>query len=92
MVTALWSSASRIDKLALMTAMEKERIDTRPFFSPLSSLDAYRDAPDRARAARANTVAYSLADHAINLPSGLCLVQAQVERVAESLKRHVLGS
>lgn len=91
MVTAAWSPESGIDKLELMARMAKEGIDTRPFFSPLSTLDAYRDAADRTRAAETNTVAYSLADHALNLPSGLLLERAQVERVAESLKRHLAG-
>jgi perosamine synthetase len=91
MVTAVWSSESGPDKLEIMSAMAKDGIDTRPFFSPLSTLDAYRDASDRARAEGSNPVAHSLANHALNLPSGLLLERSQVERVAESLKRHLTG-
>jgi len=74
----------RADMVA--AAMAAENIATRPFFSPLSSLLAYATSPDAARAADSNLVSYDLAERAINLPSGLTLTEAQVDRVCSVLR------
>ncbi len=68
-----------------MEEMSKSGIDTRPFFHPLSSLDAYKDLPAAKKAWEKNVVAYSVTPHGINLPSGAQLDRQTVEFVCEKL-------
>lgn len=85
MSTAILDPATGFTTPALMDALRAEGIDSRPFFAPLSSLEAYRDARDRRRAAEANTAAYSLARLALNLPSALNLTADQIDYVCDRL-------
>ena len=68
-------------------ALADANIATRPFFPPLSSLPAFADATDTARAAAANPVSYDLARRALNLPSALTLDEGQVDRVCSVVRR-----
>ncbi len=79
-----------IAKEDIEARMSKRNVDTRPFFHPLSSIPAYADCPQARTARVRNTVAYRLAPHAINLPSGLNLTRKTVSTVCSSL-REVLG-
>ncbi|WP_082016792.1 DegT/DnrJ/EryC1/StrS family aminotransferase [Cupriavidus sp. IDO] len=73
-------------KAGVIRALSEQGIDSRPFFSPLSSLDAYSATP-MARAARArNTVSYAVGAHGVNLPSGLNLECADVARVGAAVR------
>ncbi|WP_421118170.1 DegT/DnrJ/EryC1/StrS family aminotransferase [Aquihabitans daechungensis] len=62
-------------------------ISTRPFFHPLSTIPAYADAPDAARARDANVVSRHLGDHGFNLPSALSLTEDDVDYVCHHLDR-----
>lgn len=85
MVTAILP-ASLGGKAAVIRHLGEQGIDCRPFFSPLSSLDAYAAAP-MAQAARArNAVAYTLSAHGVNLPSGLSLHREDVARVGAAVR------
>ena len=86
MVTAVWDEDVGLDKTAVMAELDARGIDTRPFFHPLSSLPAFRDTPDRARAQAENRISYSLSPRAINLPSGSGVGEAEVAYVAEQLR------
>jgi perosamine synthetase len=86
MVTVLWDRDMAIDKAEVMAALDSRGIDTRPFFHPLSSLPAFRDAADRARAEATNTVSYDLSPRGINLPCGDGVEEAEIAYVAEQLR------
>jgi len=86
MVTVVWDEDVGLDKTAVMAALDARGIDTRPFFHPLSSLPAFRDSPDRARAQAENRVSYALSPRAINLPCGSGVGEAEVAYVAEQLR------
>lgn len=73
-------------KAAVIRRLGEQGIDCRPFFSPLSSLEAYA-ATQMAQAARArNAVAYALSAHGVNLPSGLSLQREDVARVCAAVR------
>jgi perosamine synthetase len=85
MVTALLDPAWG-GKEAMGAHLSRLGIDTRPMFSPLSSLPAYA-ASDQARSARRrNVVSYAIGGNGINLPSALNLSQSQVLRVCSALR------
>lgn len=85
MVTALFDAALGLDKFTIVDAMRGAGIDCRPFFSPLSSLQAYRDSPGVAEAAKRNHVSYEISRRGVNLPSGLSLEEKDVEYVVSAL-------
>ena len=70
-----------------MEALDKEGIDSRPMFYPLSSLPAYEGQAEAISAAQRNEVSYRLSPWGINLPSALCLERSQIERVVKTLCR-----
>ena len=70
-----------------MEALDKEGIDSRPMFYPLSSLPAYVGQAEAVLAAQRNEVSYRLSPWGINLPSALCLDRLQIERVVKTLCR-----
>jgi perosamine synthetase len=76
---------------AMMAHLDAEGIDSRPFFPPLSSLGALREAPDAAAAADRNSVAYDLAGRSINLPSAMNLTHDQVATVCTAVSKMVRG-
>jgi perosamine synthetase len=89
MSTLLLDGRLGVTKEALVPAMKTAGIDTRPFFSPLSSIPAFCDTA-QAKAARArNVVAYRLTPFGINLPSALNLSREDVGRVCETLRETV---
>ncbi len=87
MVTAILDAQLGWTKEQLIHAMKADGIDTRPFFYPLSSLQAYSATPAARAAAARNVVAYRLSSCGINLPSGPDLDADSVLRVAETLVR-----
>ena len=89
MTTVVVDPNLQIEKAALIARMQSHDIDTRPFFSPLSSLLAYRDRPQAAVAREGNQVAYSITPFGINLPSALSLTEGDVARVCGALRAEV---
>jgi perosamine synthetase len=83
MVTAITEAR---DKRDIARYLAGKGINTRPFFSPLSSLAAYADARDRPRARENNTTGYAISPHGINLPSALTLTEADVDRVCREFR------
>ncbi len=90
MVTAVIDPALDWPKERLMAVLDTEGIDSRPFFHPLSSLPAYDGQAEALAARKRNEVSYRLSPWGINFPSALCLTRAQVQRVADTLRR-ILG-
>jgi perosamine synthetase len=85
MVTAILDPACG-GKAAAAAHLAKHDIDTRPIFSPLSSVAAYAGSEEALRAERTNAVAYAIGENGINLPSALNLSRSQVERVCAALR------
>jgi perosamine synthetase len=85
MVTAVFETMTTAGRAT--AALADANISSRPFFPPLSSLPAFADASDAARAGRANPVSYDLAGRALNLPSALTLDEGQVDRVCSVVRR-----
>ena len=86
MVTIILDPAYGLDKVAVMEGLAKKGIDSRPFFTPLSDLPAYRDTEEATRARVRNRVAYRLTPYGVNLPSALRLEREDVTRVCRELK------
>ncbi len=91
MVTAIFDRKLEIPKLRWLELMSERGIDCRPFFHPLSSIPAYRGTPQAELAAARNVVSYELSPWGINLPSGLNLDEAKVDRVCRAV-REILAS
>ena len=85
MVTAVLDPKLGWPKEKLMGALDKEGIDSRPMFYPLSSLSAYDGVFQSAVARDRNEVSYRITPWGINLPSALCLKKGQVQRVVDAL-------
>ncbi|MCI0541031.1 MAG: DegT/DnrJ/EryC1/StrS family aminotransferase [Verrucomicrobiales bacterium] len=86
MITVILDPRFGVQKAELMDWLAEEKIDSRPFFHPLSSIPAYRDLPQAKAARERNKVAYRISTTGVNLPSALNLTEAQVKRVCDTLK------
>ena len=84
MSTLVWDKPHRMEKTALIAALGEHGIASRPFFEPLSALAAY-DHMHTPQSAKRAPVSYLLSKKAINLPSALCLKEADIKRVASAL-------
>jgi perosamine synthetase len=93
---AVWMTTAVLDadlgwgKEALGAALAAEGIATRPFFHPLSSMPAFAEWAEGRGYGETNPVAYSVGARGINLPSALCLDEADVDRTCAAL-RAILG-
>lgn len=86
MTTAVFARHLGITREGAMEYFDRNGVDTRPFFYPLSSLPPlaeFRGGPE------ANPVAYDVSSRGINLPSALSLSEAQVDRVCELIRELV---
>jgi perosamine synthetase len=81
MTSLVWNEDWSFSKFDLMQHLRERGIDTRPFFSQLSGIPAYRGRASKA-SQKSNPVAAMLSERGINLPSALCLSEAQVEQVS----------
>ena len=83
MTTAIFQDSKRFEKKDLIEKLRDSGVDTRPFFAPLSSLNAFKDAWDTKRAKEENTNSYKIASRGINLPSHYNIVYSDVVRIKE---------
>jgi perosamine synthetase len=86
MVTAIPNPGFGLDKFAMMAEMSKRNIDTRPFFSQLSSLPAFDDRPAAKRFLDAEHTDTRIARYGINLPSGYHMTEELVDVVCRAFK------
>jgi len=70
----------------VMRLFDEYNVDCRPFFSPLSTLPAYRDSAAAAGARERNPIAYQLTPYGVNLPSGMRMTEDKVQFVCEILE------
>ncbi len=87
MVTIILDAKWELRKEQLITKLNKLRIDSRPFFYPLSSLPAYEHISQSQAARQRNVVSYQVSAYGVNLPSGLNMTQKHVIYVTEGLKQ-----
>jgi len=87
MVTVIADPGFGLDKFALMDAFKERNIDTRPFFSPLSSLPAFADRPESSVHMPEHPVGATIANYGINLPSGYHMTEETVRRVTDALRQ-----
>lgn len=85
MVTIVLDAALGLDKFELMAEFDKRNIDTRPFFSPLSSMEAFADRPAARRLIGPGDRGQAIARHGLNLPSGYNMNEDKVELVVAAL-------
>jgi perosamine synthetase len=86
MTTAVLDPSAPLDGPALGRHLAEADIATRPFFRPLSSLEAYRAHPQAGTAPGERPVADALGRRGLNLPSALCLGEDDVERVCSVVR------
>jgi perosamine synthetase len=91
MVTVVLDPGHGLRKERLMELLDERGIDTRPFFFPLSSIPAYRDTEQAARARERNRVSYRVTPYGLNLPSGMNMTEEKVAYVCEALKGVLRG-
>jgi perosamine synthetase len=91
MSTVVLDDRHRITKEEMMAGLDTAGIDSRPFFYPLSSLEAYASQSEAIKARQRNSISYATSPRAINLPSGLSLTEADAQRVSEVL-RSLIGA
>jgi perosamine synthetase len=85
MVTAVFARELGLRKEDVIAELRRRNIDSRPFFSPLSSLPAYRHLGGAARWNLSNPVSYDIGARAVNLPSGFNMTEALVARVVDAI-------
>ncbi len=90
MVTAIADRSYGRTKEEIIANLRDIGIDCRPFFYPLSSLDAYRSITSASGSAERNPNAYELSATGVNLPSALSLTEEDVERASRAY-REALG-
>jgi len=91
MTTLICDPALGLSGKQIQRRLKEDRIDSRPFFHPLSSLPAYSSSPAATVARNQNSFAYSLSPLGLNLPSGMDLTFEQIQRVCRSLQSILQG-
>jgi perosamine synthetase len=86
MVSIAPDASFGMDKFALMQAFGERNIDTRPFFSQLSTLGAFADRPASKRFVSASDKGAHVARYGINLPSGYNMDEAKADLISRALK------
>lgn len=74
----------RVSRDELMQQLHDRKVDTRPFFYPITALPMYRRA--------INPVSYHLGANGMNLPSGVLLTEEAVDYVARQVRDILVGS
>ncbi|TDX24121.1 DegT/DnrJ/EryC1/StrS family aminotransferase [Rhodovulum visakhapatnamense] len=90
MVTVVPRNPEGPDKFAIQAALSEQAIDSRPFFSRLTTLQAYRGRTECARFLPGRPRGDLMARNGVNLPSGYNMTEALVDRVSGALTR-ILG-
>lgn len=85
MVTIVPDDALGLDKFDLQAAFRARNVDTRPFFSPLSTLPAFRDRADACRHTGPQDRGRPVARSGLNLPSGYDMTEERVDLVCRVL-------
>lgn len=87
MVTIIPDADFKLDKFSLMEALKRQNIDSRPFFSPLSTLPAYSGRTASARFLPQQPAGHTIAKAGVNLPSGYHMNEERIDRVVSALRQ-----
>ncbi|MGE3248561.1 MAG: DegT/DnrJ/EryC1/StrS family aminotransferase, partial [Beijerinckiaceae bacterium] len=90
MVSVVPDASFGFDKFGLMDEFSKRNIDTRPFFSQLSSLPAFDGLPEAKRFAGPADKGAHAAKYGINLPSGYNVTEENADVVSRALREILL--
>lgn len=90
MVTIIPDESFGYNKYSLMQEFSKRNIDTRPFFSQLSTLEAFAELPDARRFTGPQDKGAKAARYGINLPSGYNVTEANADLISQALKEILL--
>lgn len=82
MPTVVFDESMGISREKIKTLFDKENIDARVFFWPLSSLPMFDDSIQ-------NVIARSVSSRAINLPSFHEITNDEIDRVCQIIKKEV---
>jgi len=85
MTSLILGEGARVTRDELILELKKRNIDSRPVFPAISQYPIW----PRAQAPQPN--AKWLGDHAINLPSGVCLNRAEIAYVTKSIREILAG-
>ena len=85
MTSLVWDDTYAFSKFDLMKYLQDRGIDTRPFFSQLSRIPAYKGRFRTEQSSQNNRVAIRLSECGINLPSALTLTKEQVVYTCETV-------
>lgn len=91
MVTVVPDRSMNVSKFHLMEELRQRNIDTRPFFSRLSTLPAFSQYQHSMINLPANPNGGHMADCGINLPSGYQVTENDVEIISGALKELLVG-
>lgn len=87
MATALFDDSVKMTKFEIIEKLKICGIATRPFFGPLSSLKAYENYSDSARAKISNKNAYDISRRGINLPRAACINTGSIGQIRDIIKK-----
>jgi perosamine synthetase len=92
MVTIVMNAKVGLDKFGMMAELNRRNIDSRPFFTPLSTLPAFDNRPQAKRFLTDADKGKQVAQYGVNLPSGYNMTEEKVDLVAKVLKEILSGS
>ena len=90
MVTAIADPDFGLDKFAVMAEMDRRNIDTRPFFSQLSTLPAFDDRAISKQFLGSDHTDARIANYGINLPSGYNMTEDLVDIVCRAYREALM--
>lgn len=91
MVTAVLDPNLGFDKFRMMEELGRRNIDSRPFFSPLSTLPAFEERQQACRFVRSNSAGATVAAFGVNLPSGYNMDEDKVDLVSRAVAEIIRG-
>ncbi|MDE2017238.1 MAG: DegT/DnrJ/EryC1/StrS family aminotransferase [Hyphomicrobiales bacterium] len=91
MTTVVLDPALGLDKFAVMAGLDRRNIDSRPFFSRLSTLPAFADRPESTRFVTPRDKGARAAEYGVNLPSGYDMTEAKADVVCGALREIVFA-
>lgn len=86
MVTVVLDPTLGLDKFALMAELDERNIDSRPFFTPLSTLPAFDERPAAKRFVTPRDAGHRIAAYGVNLPSGYNMTEEKADIVASAVR------
>jgi perosamine synthetase len=81
MTSCLVSESSPLSREAICSSLKEFKIDTRPVFPAISQYPIWNNRQ------QPNSVAYSVGNRGINLPSGVCLSRLDIKFVCDKLRQ-----